>query len=267
MSDAPLIASADGSGPFSADRGPSARSHGELPGVVSFVRRSPRMNQSQQKALNRLAGEYLIELPHGALSTSIAPGTRVDWDVQFGSAFAEDSPIFVEIGSGTGDALVACALAHPDARIVGFEVYERALASTMSKLAAADVHNVRLVMADAVQGLESLFAEGSITRISTFFPDPWPKKRHHKRRLVSPTFARLAAGRLAIGGEWWLATDWPDYADQMREVLDATGGLANLYPAGDGLAPRPAERPITKFERRGLDAGRPVADLAYRRVS
>lgn len=233
-------------------------------GVVSFVRRSPRMNPSQRQALERLAPRYLVEVPSGELSTSIAPGSRVDWDAIFGRAVGPGgAELRVEIGSGTGDALVADALANPDAALVGFEVYERAVASTMVKLDAAGANNVRLLMVDGVQGLAELFEPGALGRLATFFPDPWPKKRHHKRRLVSPTFAALVASRLAPGGHWLLATDWPDYAEQMREVLDACPDLVSTHPGG--WAPRPAARPITKFERRGLADGRPVADLDYRR--
>lgn len=240
----------------------------ELPGVVSFVRRSSRVNPHQRRVLERLSSKYLIELPPGELSTSIAPGVEVDWQAEFADTGGGASPeLFVEIGSGTGDALVGAALAHPTVSFVGFEVYERAVASTMSKLAAAGIRNVRLVMVDAVQGLDQLFAPASIARLSIFFPDPWQKKRHHKRRLVSPAFAQLATSRLAIGARWLLATDWPDYAEQMRQVLDATPGLINEYAGSGGWAPRPDDRPVTKFEERGLAAGRPVADLAYRRVA
>ena len=233
-------------------------------GVVSYVRRSPRMNPSQRQALERLAPRYLVEVPSGELSTSIAPGTRLDWDAAFGRPVGpQGAPLRVEIGSGTGDALVADALANPDAALVAFEVYERAVASTLVKLEAAGVDNVRLLMVDGVQGLAELFDAGQLSQLATFFPDPWPKKRHHKRRLVGPEFAALAASRLASGGHWLLATHWPDYAAQMREVLDPCPQLVNEHP--DGWAPRPASRPITKFERRGLADGRPVVDLDYRR--
>lgn len=241
----------------------------EMPGangVVSYVRRSPRMNPSQRQTMDRLAATYLITPPRGSSSTSIAADAHIDWANEFGSHFNPAGPIIVEIGSGTGDALVASALAHPDAVLIGFEVYQRAVATTMAKLAAAGISNVRLVMADAVQGLDYLFSPGTITRLHTFFPDPWQKKRHHKRRIISPGFAELACDRLAAGGYWLLATDWPDYADQMRAVLDATPGLVNEYSHLGGWAPRPDERPITRFEARGLAAGRPVADLVYRRL-
>lgn len=236
-------------------------------GVVSYVRRSPRMNPSQRAAMQRLATRYLIELPTGELSTSLAADARVDWDAAFGTTVGPGSAeLRVEIGSGTGHALVADAVAHPEAALVAFEVYERAVASTMSKLDAAEVHNVRILMVDGVQGLEQLFAPSSIAQLATFFPDPWHKKRHHKRRLVGPEFAALVASRLAAGGRWLLATDWPDYAEQIREVLDAEPALVNEHAAIGGWAPRPDTRPVTKFEARGLAEGRPVADLSYRRL-
>lgn len=232
--------------------------------VVSYVRRSPRMNQSQRNAMVRLGQRYLVDLPRGELSTSVAPDARVDWSAQFGRPVNE---LVVEIGSGTGDALVANALARPKACLVAFEVYQRAVASTMSKLDAAGVSNVRLLLVDAVVGLRQLVAPGTVTELSTFFPDPWHKKRHHKRRLVSMSFAELVTSRLTVGGRWLLATDWPDYAEQMRAVLDAVPSLVNEYPGDGGWAPRPAWRPITKFEQRGLAAGRAVTELSYRRVA
>ncbi len=236
-------------------------------GVVSYVRRSPRMNPSQRMSMERLSDHYLIELPAGDLSTSLAPHAKVDWDVEFGMPVGPGgADLRVEIGSGTGHALAADALAHPGAALVAFEVYERAVASTMSKLDAAGARNVRILMVDGVQGLGQLFAPASISQLATYFPDPWHKKRHHKRRLVSPEFAALVASRLLPGGRWLLATDWPDYAAQMREVLDAEPALRNEHAETGGWAPRPATRPITKFEARGLAEGRPVADLAYRRV-
>lgn len=217
--------------------------------------------------MTRLGSRYLIQVPHGELSTSVAACARVDWDAEFGRAVGpEASELIIEIGSGTGDALVASALANPAASLVAFEVYERAVGSTLVKLDAAGVTNVRLLIVDGVQGLELLIAPGSVSELVTFFPDPWHKKRHQKRRLVSSGFAGLVTSRLRIGGRWLLATDWPDYAEQMRMVLDASPGLVNEYAFAGGWAPRPENRPITKFEARGIQAGRPVVDLAYRRV-
>ena len=123
--------------------------------------------------------------------------------------------------------------------------------------------NVRVVLADGAQALATVFASASISELWTFFPDPWHKARHHKRRLVSPEFAEVVASRLTADGAWRLATDWADYAEAMREVLDAAPGLANCC---DGWAPRYELRPTTKYEQRGLDAGRRIYDLAYRRA-
>lgn len=231
-------------------------------GVVSFVRRSPRMNVSQHHAMDELAPRYLIDVPRGELSTSIKPGTTIDLD----EAFGRHAPLVIEIGSGVGDSLVAMAGARPDMNVLAFEVYAPAIASTMGKLDRAGVSNARLVSADGTEGLRELVGSGELSELWTFFPDPWPKKRHHKRRLVQPQFAGLVADRLVDGGLWRLATDWPDYADQMREVLDGSPEFVNAYPdAPDGWAPRP-ERPVTRFEQRGLAAGRPVRDVVYRRI-
>lgn len=225
--------------------------------VVSFVRRTTRMNPSQERAWDDRA-EWLVEVPRGARSTSIAPGAGVDWAEVFGRV----APLVVEIGSGTGDALVAGALAHPERDHVAFEVYRPAMASTMIKLRDAGVRNARLVEADGVAGLTELFAPGSVTEIWTYFPDPWHKARHAKRRLVQPDLGTLVASRLHDHGVWRIATDWPDYADHCRTVLDDHPGLVNLH---GGPAPRPDERPVTKYERRGRAAGRGVTDLAYGR--
>ena len=266
-------AMADGSaggrfGPGGTSSDPSGTSHSSVDpingrrGVVSFVRRSPRMNESQRQALASHSSEYLVEVPHDRLSTSVRHGATMSWPQVFG----RQAPLVAEIGSGVGDSLVAMAGARPSDNVIAFEVYLTAVASTMGKLARADVHNVRLVVADGGEGLRELVRPGELSELWTFFPDPWPKKRHHKRRLVQPGFAALVADRLAPGGLWRLATDWADYADQMREVLDAEPGLTNVYSdRPGGWAPRP-DRPFTRFEKRGLDAGREVRDLAYRRV-
>jgi tRNA (guanine-N7-)-methyltransferase len=169
----------------------------------------------------------------------------------------------VEIGSGVGEATVALAARCPSYDVLAFEVWQPGLADTLHRIEQAGVTNVRLMSVDAVWSMEHLLEPGSVSELWTFFPDPWPKKRHHRRRLVTPAFARLAAGRLVRGGLWRLATDWPDYAEQMRAVLDAEPALRNVHAAA---APRWEPRPLTRFERRGLAADRPVTDLTYRRV-
>ncbi len=227
--------------------------------VVSYVRRSGRMNESQQRAWDTHRDAFVVELPSGERETSVAAGASVDWTAVFG----REAPLKVEIGSGTGHAVTGLAEAMPEANVVAFEVFTPAVASTLGRLVRHGVGNVRLVVADGAQALGTVFEEGSITELWTFFPDPWHKARHHKRRLVSPAFARLVASRLTPDGVWRLATDWTDYAEAMREVLDAEPGLVNCH---DGWAPRFDRRPLTKYEQRGLDAGRTIHDLAYRRA-
>jgi tRNA (guanine-N7-)-methyltransferase len=169
--------------------------------------------------------------------------------------------VVVEIGSGVGEATAALAVRRPEVDVLALEVWRPGVATTLGLLADAGVTNVRLISVDAVWALEHLLGPGSVDEMWTFFPDPWPKKRHHKRRLVSAGFARLVASRLRAGGLWRLATDWPDYARQMRAVLDEEPGLTG------GVVERWAERPLTRFERKGIAAGRPIVDLGYRAVT
>lgn len=218
------------------------------------------MNPSQEKAWET-RDRHLVEVPRGETSTSIAPGTSIDWAAVFGRT----APLVVEIGSGTGESLTAMAASAPGRDHIAFEVFRPALASTMIKLNASGLTNVRLVDANGVEGLRELFGPGTVTELWTFFPDPWHKARHHKRRLVDADFAALVASRLTPDGVWRIATDWADYAEHCREVLDGRPDLCNEYAGSGGLAPRLADRPVTKYERRGLDAGRRVFDLAYRR--
>lgn len=242
---------------------------------MSFVRRSPRMNISQTRAMERLTDRYLLDVPRDTTSTSVAPGARLDLEKVFGRR----APLTVEIGSGSGDTLAAVAAAHPDRDFIGFEVYLPSIATTFNKLEDAGVSNARIVMADAAAGLEHLLGPGDLDELWTFFPDPWHKKRHHKRRIVNPDIARLVAGRLRPGGLWRLATDWDDYAEWMLEVLGAEPGLAPVDAAPvttpdetdplagrPGLSPRWTERPLTRYEGKGVAAGRTVHDLTWRAV-
>ncbi|MDO4717476.1 MAG: tRNA (guanosine(46)-N7)-methyltransferase TrmB [Propionibacteriaceae bacterium] len=226
--------------------------------VVSFVRRSARMNESQRKAWEAHRERFVIPVPKAATSTSIAAEAVVDW----ASAFGREAPLVVEIGSGIGDSLVPMAGDRPEVNVVAFEVFEPAVAQTMARLVRHGVDNVRLVIADGAQGLAQLFPDASVTELWTFFADPWHKKKHHKRRLVSEEFGTVVSRKLIPGGLWRLATDWADYAEWMRSQLDDHPGLVNVH---GGWAPRYEGRPLTKFERRGLDEGREVFDLTYRR--
>ena len=229
--------------------------------VVSFVRRSNRMRPNQRRAWEVYRERFVLDVPRLEASTSVHPDAAVDLVDTFG----RDAELIVEIGPGAGESLMPIAEACPDVNLLAFEVYRPAIARILGQLARKGLENVRIVEADAVAGMERLLPARSIDALWTFFPDPWPKPRHHKRRLVTPTFAALAASRMKPGGMWRIATDCADYADWVREVLDNAQGFANEHP--NGWAPRWQARPITQFEQRGLDAGRRIFDLAYRRVS
>ena len=213
------------------------------------------MNASQRKAW-REQSDRVIRVPARDTDTSVAADAQIDWP----DAFGRPASLVVEIGGGTGDVISTVAAKHPDLNYLAFEVFEPAVASTLSKCARAGVNNVRVVVANGVDALGTLVPDGSLTELWTFFPDPWHKKRHHKRRLVSRPFADLVAAKLSDGGVWRLATDWADYALAMREVLDDHPALVNRY---DGWAPRWEDRPRSRYEAKGIAAGRTIYDLCY----
>jgi tRNA (guanine-N7-)-methyltransferase len=216
--------------------------------VLTYARRGSRFTPRQQQAWDAYADRWWV------------PDEAVD-DPGFSLAgcFGREAPLIVEIGSGIGESTVALAAARPDHDVVAFEVWRPGVADTLGRVGEAALGNVRLLSVDAVWSIEHLVAPDSLAALWTFFPDPWHKKKHHKRRLITPGFAALAASRLAPGSEWRLATDWADYADRMAEVLDAEPRLVG------GVVERWTERPVTKFERKGLAVGRDITDLAYRR--
>ena len=241
----------------------SAVERAELRGrreVVSFVRRSNRMRPNQRRAWETYRERFVLDVPRLGTSTSIHPAASVD----LVAAFGRNADLIVEIGPGAGESLIAMAAARPQANLLALEVYQPAIARILAQLAKTGLENVRIVEANAVAALEYLLSARSADEIWLFFPDPWHKARHHKRRLLTPEFAALTASRMKSGGIWRIATDWADYADRIREVMDSNPSFANAHP--DGWAPRCAARPITHFEQRGLDAGRQIFDLAYRRV-
>jgi tRNA (guanine-N7-)-methyltransferase len=172
------------------------------------------------------------------------------------------APLILEIGFGMGDATAAIAAASPQFDFLGIEVHAPGVGALLRHIEAQQLGNVRIVQHDAVAVLERMLAPGSLAGAMVFFPDPWPKKRHHKRRLIQPPLVSLLASRLASGATLHLATDWAPYAQQMLEVLSAEPLLANT---AEGFAPRPAYRPLTKFERRGDRLGQPARDLVFRR--
>ncbi|MBA3529551.1 MAG: tRNA (guanosine(46)-N7)-methyltransferase TrmB [Propionibacteriaceae bacterium] len=227
--------------------------------VVSFVRRSARLSTAQRRAWEAHASRWVLDVPRGQTDTSIDPSFSIDLTEQFGRA----APLIVEIGSGMGGSLVSMAKQLPQVNLLAFEVYQPAVARTLASLARHEVTNVRLVQANAVEGLTTMLPKCSVDGLWVFFPDPWHKSRHHKRRLLTPGFADLAASRLRRGATVRLATDWADYAGQMRRVLDDHRDFINEHPGS--WAPRWADRPVTKFEERGLEAGRRIFELTYRR--
>lgn len=243
---------------MSAPAGPRIHERPRAPReIVSFVRRSARLSPQQRAAWDDHAGRWVLNVPRGDTETSIDPGYRVD----LAAVFGRSAPLVVEIGSGMGGSLVPMAAARREVDLLAFEVYQPAVARTLAKLARAGVDNVRLVQANAVEGLATLLEPASVDELWLFFPDPWPKARHHKRRLVNPGFVDLATSRLRPGSRWRLATDAEDYARQLRDTLDAHPDLANEHPGG--WAPRWGARPVTRFEERARAAGRRVFELTY----
>ncbi len=177
-------------------------------------------------------------------------------------AFGRSAPRVLEIGFGMGDSLLEMAAAAPASNFIGIEVHRPGVGRLLAGMAARGVDNIRVYCHDAVEVLRDCIPEASLDTVQIFFPDPWHKKRHHKRRLIQAPFVELVSRRLRPGGVLHLATDWENYAEQMLEVLEACPGLQNASPAG-GFAPRPESRPLTKFERRGERLGHGVRDLLF----
>lgn len=215
--------------------------------IRSYVLRQGRTSPAQKRALKTLA-KYTI---------AFTPQT-IDARVIFGRA----APLVLEIGSGMGETTAEIARAQPDTDFLAVEVHGPGVGSLLNRIEAEKLANLCVIRHDAVEVLENMIADTSLAGIHLFFPDPWPKKRHHKRRLVQPAFVALATRKLVPGGYLHAATDWPDYAAQMLAVFSAEPLLVN---AASGYAPRPAYRPLTKFERRGLGLGHAVHDLLFRR--
>lgn len=226
---------------------------------VSFTRRGGRLTPRQQSAWDELAATHMLDVPRHGTSTSVDPAYVLDPAAVFG----REAPLVVEIGSGRGESLVHAALEHPDVDFLGLEVYVPGVAQTLVTMRHRGVTNIRLAVVDAAEALTTMVPAGSVRELRLWFPDPWHKTRHHKRRLVSPEFAALAARILEPGGAWRLATDWQDYADHMRLVL---ADAPDFDFSGD-WAPRFDGRPVTRFEDKGLRVDRDIRDLlAVRRT-
>ena len=239
----------------------------------SFTRRSRELPPNLARTWEAHAERYVIEPRRGIGYTTVAEDFRLDPVELFGRS----APLTLEIGSGTGEQIVAAAAAHPDRDYLALEVWVPGIAKLVSKAVEAGVDNIRVLEADVAQALPIMLGDACLDEVWTFFPDPWRKARHRKRRLVSDAFALQVARVLRDGGVWRLATDWDDYAWQMRDVIEACPLFENPHvgqrpdpedpqPQRGGFAPRYEGRVVTHFETRGIDAGRRAHDVVGVRV-
>jgi tRNA (guanine-N7-)-methyltransferase len=220
--------------------------------VRSYVLRGGRLTEGQQRALDELWPLYGI--PAGSET------------LDFRALFGNGHPVILEIGFGDGEATWRMALAHPEENYLGVEVHRPGVGRLLLRLDEQGIDNVRVACEDAVDLLCRRIADASLAGVRIYFPDPWPKKRHHKRRIVQPAFLRLLARKMADGGTLHLATDWEPYADHMLDVLRAESRFVNRSPSGDTYA-KPDWRPATKYEQRGERLGHRVFDFVFQRVN
>ena len=218
--------------------------------IRSFVLRAGRMGSGQTRALQELG-------PHFVLPYRSAP-------LDFSAVFGREAPVVLEIGFGMGDATAAIAQQRPGTDFLGLEVHPPGVGALLRQIGERGLSNLRIVQHDAVEVLREMVPAASLAGIHIFFPDPWHKKRHHKRRLIQPPFVAALVQHLAPGGTLHCATDWEPYAQQMLEVLSAEPLLVNT---AEGYATKPDYRPLTKFENRGLKLGHGVWDLVFTRPS
>ena len=221
---------------------------GQTRPIRSYVLRQGRVSNAQARAHESLLPRYGIEYT----------GKPVD----LGAVFGRSAKTVLEIGCGMGETTAAIAAAHPETDFLGIEVHTPGVGSLLKLIDEGGLTNLRVIQHDAVEVLREMIAPASLDGAHIFFPDPWPKKRHHKRRLVQTDFVALLASRLKAGGYVHLATDWEEYAGQMLAVLSAEPELENT---AEGYAPRPAYRPQTKFETRGLKLGHGVRDVVFKK--
>lgn len=219
----------------------------EQPHIRSFVHRRGHITQGQKEALSTVRDKWSIPYSQTLLDPAIA--------------FGRTAPVILEIGFGMGETSEQIALARPQDNFLGVEVFEAGVGALLKRIEASSLNNIRIIQHDAVEVLRHMIAPESLAGVHIYFPDPWPKKRHHKRRLIQPPLINLLASRMAPGAYLHCATDWEHYALQMLEVLSAEPTLVNT---SDGFAPRPDYRPLTKFEQRGLRLGHGVWDLIFR---
>ncbi len=219
--------------------------------IRSYVLRGGRMTPSQQRAYADLWPAYGLELAAGLIDPR--------------QVFAHAAPLVLEIGFGMGDSLVSMAAAAPETDFIGIEVHKPGVGRLLRLADAAALRNLRVYRADAIEVLKTCIPDASLKRVQLYFPDPWHKKRHHKRRIVQAAFIDLVLRKLQPGGQFHAATDWEPYAFYMLEILSAAGGLVNAAGTGN-YAEKPHYRPATKFERRGERLGHGVRDLVFTKI-
>lgn len=222
----------------------------QLRSIRSFVRREGRLTSGQQRAFDAFWERFGLDADSKLSALDAVFGRR--------------APRILEIGFGDGEALATMAHAHPETDYLGIEVHRPGVGHLLLRAQALGLTNLRIICADAVEVLRRQLPDACLDHIQIFFPDPWPKKRHHKRRLIQPDFVALLARKLKSGAHLHLATDWEDYARHILEVLQAADSFINAADA-DHFARRPSERPLTKFERRGQRLGHEVRDLIFKR--
>lgn len=219
--------------------------------IRSFVRREGRLTKGQEKAIEECWSTMGIDFAQ----------QRLDWKQVFGN----DNPVVLEIGFGMGASLVEMAKNAPEKNFIGIEVHSPGVGACLASAQEAGVTNLRVMCHDAVEVFEHMIPDNSLITLQLFFPDPWHKKRHHKRRIVQLGFAEMVRQKLIIGeGVFHMATDWENYAEHMIEVMNEAPGFENIATNGDFI-PRPDERPLTKFEARGHRLGHGVWDIKFRR--
>jgi tRNA (guanine-N7-)-methyltransferase len=216
--------------------------------IRSFVTRAGRLSTGQARALETLGPRYCIDYRKEGLDLT--------------AAFGREAPTILEIGFGMGDTTAKIAAGMPEKNFIGVEVHTPGVGSLLKLIGEQGLENLRIIQHDAVEVLENMIAPASLAGVHIFFPDPWHKARHNKRRLIQPPFIAQLVTRIAPGGYLHCATDWEEYAQQMLEVLSAEPALENTAEA---YAPRPEYRPVTKFENRGIKLGHGVWDLVFRR--
>lgn len=217
--------------------------------VKSFVLRQGRLTKGQEHALETAWPIY-----------GIPESTQM---LDFKTIFANERPISLEIGFGNGESLAQMALAAPERNFIGIEVHTPGVGHLLHLVQKYQLTNLRVMNTDAVEIIQQRIPERSLERVQIYFPDPWHKKRHNKRRIIQADFVSLLASRLKLGGLLHLATDWQDYADSMAEVMQSSSNFRTANPNGEAFSPRPEFRPLTKFEQRGLRLGHGVWDLLY----